>query len=192
MSSPSETVAAVVLAAGGGTRWDGDGHKLLAPVNGRPLAAHALDAAAAADLDEMVVVVGAVDLEAAGVVPAGATVLANGRWAEGQAASLRLAVAHARSQGHAAVVVGLADSPGVPVEAWRAVAVAPSPLAVATFGGRRRPPTRIAQELWDDLPNDGDVGARSLLSQRADLVLEVACPGDPADVDVLEDLRRWS
>ena len=191
MSGP-ETVAAVVLAAGGGTRWDGDGHKLLAPLGGRPLAAHAFDAAAAAGLDELVVVVGAVDLVAAGVVPDGATVLANGRWADGQAGSLRLAVEHARSRGHAAVVVGLADSPGVPSEAWRAVAAAPSPLAVATFAGRRRPPTRIGRNLWDDLPTEGDEGARGLLSGRPDLVREVPCPGDPADVDVLEDLRRWS
>ncbi|MEO2113467.1 MAG: nucleotidyltransferase family protein, partial [Acidimicrobiales bacterium] len=30
-----------MLAAGGGTRWDGEGHKLLADLDGRPLAAHA-------------------------------------------------------------------------------------------------------------------------------------------------------
>ncbi len=186
------TVAAVVLAAGGGTRWDGDGHKLLAPLDGRPLAALSLEAAAEAGLDELVVVLGAVDLVAAGAVPDGATVLTNDRWVDGQAGSLRLAVHHARSAGHAAVVVGLADSPGVPLEAWRAVAAAPSPLAVATFDGRRRPPTRIGRELWDDLPTEGDEGARGLLSRRPDLVLEVPCPGDPADVDVLEDLRRWS
>lgn len=188
----SGTVAAVVLAAGGGTRWDGEGHKLLARAAGRPLAEYALTAAAEAGLDELVVVTGPVDLVGAGIVPEGATVLHNDRWLDGQSGSLRLAVEHARARGHEALVVGLADTPGVPPEAWRAVAATPSPLAVATFEGRRRPPTKIGRQLWDDLPVSGDEGARSLLSGRPDLLMEVACSGDPTDVDILEDLRRWN
>jgi len=190
--------AAVVLAAGGGSRWDGDGHKLLAEVDGRPLAAHALAAAADAGLDELVVVTGAVDLTGvlAGVLhealPVTVKVLHNERWAEGQAGSLGLAVAHAVAVGHDAVVVGLADSPGVPTEAWRAVAAVEAELAVATFAGRRRPPTLIGRSLWGQLPQAGDQGARDLLDERPDLVVEVPCPGDPADVDTMEDLWRWT
>ena len=71
------TVAAVILAAGGGARWNGAGHKLLAEVAGRPLAAHALAAASEAGLDELVVVTGSVDLST--VLPVGATVLHNNR-----------------------------------------------------------------------------------------------------------------
>ena len=190
--------AAVVLAAGGGSRWDGDGHKLLAEVDGRPLAAHALAAAADAGLDELVVVTGAVDLTGvlAGVLdealPVTVKVLHNERWAEGQAGSLGLAVAHAVAVGHDAVVVGLADSPGVPTEAWRAVAAVEAELAVATFAGRRRPPTLIGRSPWGQLPQVGDQGARDLLADRPDLVVEVPCPGDPADVDTMEDLWRWT
>ena len=190
--------AAVVLAAGGGSRWDGDGHKLLAEVDGRPLAAHALTAAADAGLDELVVVTGAVDLTGvlAGVLdetlPVTVKVLHNERWAEGQAGSLGLAVAHAEAVGHDAVVVGLADSPGVPTEAWRAIAAVEAELAVATFAGRRRPPTLIGRSLWGQLPQVGDQGARVLLDERPDLVVEVPCPGDPADVDTMEDLWRWT
>ena len=184
------TVAAVVLAAGGGARWNGSGHKLLAEVAGLPLAAHALVAAVQAGLDELVVVTGSVDLSA--VLPIGATVLQNDRWFDGQATSLRLAVDYAERVGHEAVVFGLADMPGVPAAAWRAVADCPSPLAVATFDGQRRPPTKIADFLWSELPMIGDEGGRVLLSEQSSYVVEVACPGNPEDVDTVEDLRPWN
>ena len=78
------------------------------------------------------------------------------------------------------------------IEAWRAVAAAEAELAVATFAGRRRPPTLIGRSLWGQLPEVGDQGARGLLDERPDLVVEVPCSGDPYDVDTMEDLRRWT
>ena len=136
------------------------------------------------------VVTGSADLSA--VVPDGATVLHNELWSDGQAGSIRLAVEHARRVGHEAIVVGLADMPGIPAEAWRAVADAPGSLVVATFDGQRRPPTKVGRRYWSELPEAGDTGARFLLAARPFDVLEVACPGDPADVDTVEDLGQWN
>jgi CTP:molybdopterin cytidylyltransferase MocA len=183
----------VVLAAGAGTRFAGPRPKLLTPWRGRPLVAWAIEHAATAGLDRTWVVTGAVDLEALGVIPPGVELLPNERWAEGQASSLQVAVASARADAVDAIVVGLGDQPLIPPATWRAVAAATDrPIAVATYGGERRNPVRLAREIWGLLPSHGDEGARALIRNRGDLVMGVACEGDPADIDTLEDLARWN
>jgi molybdenum cofactor cytidylyltransferase len=183
------TVAAVVLAAGEGSRFDGPVHKLLVPFRGRPLVEWAVDAAVDASLDATFVVVGAVNL----AVPDGAVVVCNPRWRDGQATSLHAAIDAARTAGHDAVVIGLGDQPLVPADAWRTVAAcAGRPIATATFGGERRPPVRLSAEVWPLLPRRGDEGARVLIRERPDLVIEVPCIGEPIDIDTREDLDRWS
>ena len=183
--------AAVILAAGAGSRFGGPGEKLRAKVGRRSLVAEAVAPALEAALDELVVVTGAVELS--DLLPGEATVLANADWREGQATSLRVAVDWCQRQGHAAMVVGLGDMPGLTAEAWRAVADAPGgPIVVATYRGRRGHPVRLDAEVWPSLPLGGDEGARAVMARHPELVSELACTGRPADIDTREDLRRWS
>jgi molybdenum cofactor cytidylyltransferase len=184
------STAAVVLAAGGASRFAGERHKLVSEFRGRPLVAWAIDHALGAGLDATAVVTGAVDLE--GVLPAGVCVVHNERWADGQASSLLAAVRWARQRGFEAIVVGLGDQPLVPPEAWTTVAAATSPIAVAEYDGHRSPPTRLASSVWPLLREAGDAGARSLMAERPDLVQQLACPGQAIDIDTVEDLARWS
>jgi len=188
---------AVLLAAGGGTRFAGDGHKLRAPLRGRPLLAHALRALEASGL-EAVVVAGAVDI--ADLVPPAISVLRNDAWADGQATSVQAGIAEARRRGHDAVVVGLGDQPFVTADAWRTVAASDASVAVATWDGRRGHPVRLGAAVWDLLPTTGDEVGRAVMRGRPDLVVEVPCEPGPdgraepalADIDTVEDLRRWS
>jgi molybdenum cofactor cytidylyltransferase len=186
------SVGAVILAAGAGSRFlapDGS-HKLVASWRGRPVVSWAVDAAIAASLARTWIVTGAVSL--AGIIAPDAEILFNPDWAQGQATSLQVAVAAAREAGLDAIVIGLGDQPGVTPSAWRLVAAADAPVAVATYGGRRRNPVRLGREVWDLLPSSGDEGARVLIRSRPELVKEVACRGRPGDIDTVEDLDRWN
>jgi nicotine blue oxidoreductase len=183
------STVAVVLAAGGGSRFRGDAHKLLAVVDDRPLYAHAVEAACVAGVGPVFVVTGAVALD----LPPEVAEVRNPAWAQGIATSLQAGIVAAGAAGHDAVVVGLADQPGVLPEAWRLVAGdRRTPIAVATYGGGRGNPVRLAATVWPELPVTGDEGARLLMHRCPELVTEVPCPGSPDDVDTVEDLGRWS
>ena len=186
--SALNTTCAVLLAAGGGSRFTGSSHKLVALLRGRPVYQWSLDAVASADLAHVIVVTGSVDLE----LPTWVIRAQNTDWASGQASSLQRGVAIAKGLGAEAVVVGLADQPFVMASAWRAVAHAPQPIAVATYRGERGHPVRLHRSVWADLASEGDQGARSLMALRPELVGEVACEGSAADVDTMEDLQQWN
>jgi len=183
--------AAVILAAGGGTRFAGAGHKLLAEIDGRSVVARSVGAAIDACVGPVIVVWGAVDVrdELEGL---DVTFSRNEHWASGQASSLRAGIGAATSLGVEVVFVGLGDQPFVPAAAWQAVAHVEGAIVSASFGGRARPPVRLERSVWPLLPRVGDDGARALMADRPDLVATVEVDGEPADIDTLADLQRWS
>lgn len=186
--------AAVVLAAGRGSRFGGG--KLTAAYEGRPLLHHALAAAKAAPVDEIVVVTGA-DSEAveacvADFDPEIRTIHAPD-YAEGMAASLRTGLSAVSSTAIGAFVL-LGDMPRVPhavlgplAQAVREGATAAAP----TFAGRRGNPVVLSRQLFADVADlAGDVGARPVLERLGAGLRAVVSPDDGVlfDVDVPADL----
>ena len=138
----------------------------------------------------MAVVSGAIELPSF----AGATLLHNPRWAEGQSTSLWKAIDFAESLDCDAIVVGLADQPGIAPSDWAGVRNAMAEgasIAVGTYGGQRRNPVGLARSIWPLLPADADEGARSVMSAHPHLVTEVPCSGNSEDIDSVEDLLQW-
>jgi CTP:molybdopterin cytidylyltransferase MocA len=193
------TIAAAVLAAGGGSRFGGDVPKPLLLVAGRPLVEHALAAATRSGLAPVLMVVGDRAEQVARAAPVGVEVVRNDGWRSGIASSLHAALRHLEPRRCDAVVVGLADQPLVGAAAFARVAAAydaGARLAVATYGGVRRNPALVGREHWAEaLDLTGDEGARVLLRRHA--VAEVVCDGtgDPTDIDTPSDLAlvesRW-
>ena len=197
MAGPSDgVVAAVVLAAGAGSRFGGA--KLLAELDGAPLVEHVLGALEGAPVDETVVVVGA-DAEKLREVCEpydGVRVVENPAWAQGQSTSVRAGL-EALGPGTRAAVFLLGDQPLVGAGAVARLVGAfagGAHVAVATYGGVRRNPVIFSRGVWPSLLDElsGAEGARRFLRRHPELVVEVPCDGvaDPADVDTAEDLER--
>ena len=182
------TVAAVVLAAGGGRRYGMP--KALVTYEGSLLVERAVRTARAV-CDPVLVVLGAqaVDVWRSADLD-GATVLANKDWETGMASSLRTGLDGLRGwPGRVdAALITLVDMPGMTPEALALVAshAAPDALAVATYDGVRGHPVLLGREHWAGVIETatGDEGARRYLAGRA--VTEVDCTGlaDPTDLDV--------
>ena len=192
MEAPHSTALGVLLAAGSGTRFAGAQHKLLAHIDGQTILSRSLTALTSSQLDGFIVVSGALDIsDHIGDVEE----VHNPDWKSGQRSSVITAMNFARSHGYDAIVVGLADQPFLTSEAWNNVASSTSPIAIATYNGTRGNPVRLHSSVWDtfeDLEADPDAGARTLIRLHPELVREVACEGNSADIDTTEDLDTWT
>ena len=181
----------VLLAAGAGTRFRGPQHKLLTGLFGAPIVASAFSAMSRA-MPDVVVISGAVDLSSVSEIT---PVLHNPDWASGQRSSVVAAIKFAQENNYAAIVIGLGDQPFITPDAWIAVSSSDSPIAVATYDGYRGNPVRLHHSVWDmflELNSDPDSGARDLIHMHPELVQEVACKGNSADIDTTEDLDTWT
>ena len=187
------TVAAVVLAAGAGSRFGTGSLKPLAQFKGRPLVVHSLDAAVASGLGPVLLVVGKDGDEVASVAPSGIEVVHNPRWATGIASSLHAALMHLADRGIVhACAIGLADQPLVGAEAWMRLGDAydsGAGLAAATYGGLRGNPVLVGRDLWPEaLTLVGDSGARQLFGRHEVVDIDCSDTGSCIDVDTPEEL----
>ncbi|AYV46047.1 molybdopterin-guanine dinucleotide biosynthesis protein MobA [Caulobacter flavus] len=184
---------AIVLAAGAGTRFGGG--KLLAVCRGRPLLDHALDAALAAPVDRVSVVVRPGDTAVADLVDARAAprlrMLVAPHAAEGLGASLRHG-AGALDPASDGVLVFLGDMPDVPHDlaaALTARLAAGAEIVAPVHAGRRGHPVLFARVCFEGLAAlSGDRGAQGLMTARTLALVETDAPGVLFDVDRREDL----
>ena len=190
-------VAAIVLAAGGGTRMGAQ--KLLLDFAGRPLLLNALEAASDGGCDRLVVVYS--DPAVADAVGQRARCVYNPAAQTGIASSLRVGL-DAVDEGAAGALILLGDQPligartvAMLLRAWRREGAR---LAAATGypgadgeGARWRPPVLLDRALWPELRAlRGDDGARQLLARRPEIVDIVPSDDLPHDVDTPEDYAK--
>jgi molybdenum cofactor cytidylyltransferase len=177
---------ALVLAAGFGSRFGGG--KLLAPWRGGALIDGALDAAMAAPVRDVTVVVGADPAVAAHAASrCGARIVRAADHALGLSASLKAGVA-ALPADASGVLILLGDMPLVPQAVLRPLVqavMAGAPAAVPVWRGRQGNPVAISAVLFPQLMAlQGDRGARAVLDALGDALALVAAPDDGVLLDV--------
>jgi len=190
-------IAAVVLAAGRSRRM-GAANKLLSPVEGRPMVAHAAAAALGSRANPVVVVTGH-EAEAIRAALAGLDVafVHNPDYAAGMSGSLRAGIAALPADIDGAVIC-LGDMPRVTAALIDRLIDAFDPdagraICVPVYRGKRGNPVLWAARFFPEIDRlTGDVGARHLLAAHDSAVFEVACDDDSVliDVDTPEILAR--
>jgi molybdenum cofactor cytidylyltransferase len=182
-------VVALVLAAGRSTRM-GAVNKMLAEIGGKPLVRIAAEQAVASNAHPVIVVTGheREKVEAA-LKDLPVRFVQNPDFAEGLGTSLKAGIAAVPEEADAAIVC-LGDMPQVDAALINRLIAAFDPergalVVVPSIDGRRGNPVVWSRRFFHDLMAiQGDVGARHLIGNYAEAVVEVPVAGEAALTDV--------
>ena len=190
----TDPVAGVVLAAGTSSRMGRN--KLFVELGGKSVLRRAVDTAAAAGLDPILVVLGhEPDRARAELAGLGCAAVLNPEYARGLNTSLRAGIAAVPESAGAALVM-LADMPFVSaamiramIDQWRA---ADAPLVVSAYGEVLAPPMLYGRSLFPELRAlDGEGCGKRVVKRHRDEAIEIALPAAAlADLDLPEDVDR--
>ncbi len=193
-------VSAVLLAAGGSSRMGKARHKLLEQIDGAPLVRRAAERLLAAQLDEVVVVLGARSDEIRTALEGLAVRFVTAPdWRSGQAASLAAGLS-ALSPRAGAVLVALGDMPDIEPALVDRLLAGFDPderreiIRPRARSGRPGHPVLFGRRFFEALTAIiGDEGARSVIAAHPEYLVEIEAGSDAPliDLDTPEDWARY-
>ena len=191
-------IAVLILAAGQSRRM-GKTNKLLVPVDGKPLLLHTVEAALASKASDIVVITGHEQDDVEAIVEGTSVRLVhNPDYARGLSTSLKAGIQALPSATDAAIVC-LGDMPEIDaalldrlIDAFDAAAG--QTIVVPTHAGKRGNPVLWGSAHFPAMATlDGDVGARHLIGQNPEALVEIPFEtgGSLIDIDTPQALDAY-
>lgn len=200
MGRAARPVVETILLAAGASRRMGGRDKLLEPAGGRPLLSRTAEAARAAQVRAVhVVLPGGGGPRAALLDPEAFDLVPNPAAAEGMASSLRAGMARIGDEVDA-VILAFADMPDIGPEHFDRLIAAFDAVEgreicrAVTASGRPGHPVLFGRRFFESLRGlSGDRGARDVLAGAEGHVVDVPTPGEAAvtDLDTPEAWEAW-
>jgi molybdenum cofactor cytidylyltransferase len=183
------STAAVILAAGSGTRFGGG--KLLALIDGKPMLQHVLDLAADADLARVLVVLGA----DAAAIEAGCTWRSELRVRnydpeKGISGSIKAGMwTLIRLNPVQRAVMLLGDQPFLRLDQLKTILATEGLVVVPRYGGVPGNPVVLDRSVWSLVGElQGDRGFSQLFASHPELLTYIDVPGANPDIDRRADI----
>lgn len=192
-------IAAVLLAAGRSRRMQGR-DKLLEPVGGEALLRRLAREALASGADQTIAVLREDDpAREAALEGLDLSLCRNRQAAEGMGTSIAAAIRALGEEVDGALIL-MADMPEVTAADLDRLIAGFDPaegraiVRATTMSGAPGHPVLFGRRFFEPLAAlEGDIGARDVLREHADFIVEVALPGECAvtDLDTQEDWAEW-
>jgi molybdenum cofactor cytidylyltransferase len=192
------TIAAIVLAAGSSQRM-GEHNKLHLPIDGVALLRRSLQTLLAANVDEVVVVLGHEQESTRALIDdLPLQIVYNQAHSTGQMTSVHCGLA-ALENNHDGVIIALGDQPALTVadinyliDAYRQRSG--GEVVVPTFDGQRGNPIIISESCRTDiLAGTRNLGCRKFIEKNPELVCKVEMPGPGVliDLDTPQEYKNY-
>lgn len=194
------STAAIILAAGSSSRMGAGRHKLLLPLNERPVLTHVIEAALASQARPIVVVLGhqAEQVRAqlgSYSTDSAITHVENPDYLQGMSTSMRVGLTYLQSQMNKgftrvdSALILLGDQPLVTprmldtlIDTWHTTG---KPIVAPLYDGKRGNPTLFAASLFPELLEvTGDEGGRSVVERHKQELATVELGNAIANYDV--------
>lgn len=202
----TQSTAAIILAAGSSSRMGGGRHKLILPLDGRPVLAHVIDASLASQAHPIVVVLGHQSAQVRSQIEHyttdnEVTLIENAQYHQGMSSSLRTGIRtllandyknkqHANQVDSALILLGDQPliTPGIIDMLITAYRTTGRPIAAPLYKGKRGSPVLFDKSLFTELIEvTGDEGGRSVLERHRDEVELI----EMGDAQANFDMDTW-